>query len=78
MTRTTFDKPTPTMTIRDDRWIVEVPVEQAADVLEPSPRVFGDSWMRRVQRYFFFRESEARRFLALFNRPLSRRMIAIS
>ena len=76
MTRTTFDKPTPTISSRDNRWIVEVPVEQAEEVLEPSPRVFGNSFLRRVQRYFFHREYEARRFLAMFERPASRRQLA--
>jgi hypothetical protein len=69
MTRTTFDKATPKLTPQDDRWVVEVPVEQAEEVLEPSPRVFGKSWVRRVQHYFFHREYEARRFLAMFERP---------
>jgi hypothetical protein len=64
------------MSTRNDRWVVEVPVEQAEDVLEPSPRVFGNSFMRRVQRYFFHREYEAKRFLAMFERPMSKRQLA--
>ena len=76
MTRTTFHKPTPKLTPRDDRWVVEVAVEQAEDVLEPSPRVFGNSWVARVQHYFFHREYEARRFLAMFEKPSARRQLA--
>lgn len=76
MTLTTFGKPTPKLSSANDRWIVEVPVEQAEDVLEPSVRTFGEALVDRVQRYFFHREIEARRFLGLFQRP-SRRMLAI-
>ena len=76
MTRTTFDKPAPKMSSRNDRWVVEVPVEQAEDVLEPSPRAFGKSWMKRVQEYFFHREYEARRFIAMFERKSAKRELA--
>jgi hypothetical protein len=63
------------MTTHSERWVVEVPVEQAEDVLEPSPRVFGKSWMRRVQQYFFQRESDARRFMSMFERPFAKRQL---
>jgi hypothetical protein len=76
MTKTTFDKAAPKLSQHDDRWVVEVAVEQGADLREPSPRVFGKSWMRRVQQYFFHREMDARRFVAKFEAAVPRRGLA--